>query len=165
MTFKINVTWCLIYLPIYWMQKRAKLFSRHAQWNFWVKRYQNCPSKIPPKIESPKAKLRPSCRNKLVKIEPVKIKAQITFMSDFILYANKINSSKGSHLPAGHRKPSTHFLCRLLLRKVSQYQSVPPKSPVPLASLLRDLSCIKFGRILLSSIQILYKMFESGRIL
>lgn len=45
------------------------------------------------------------------------------FQSDFILYANKINSSKGSHLPAGHRKPSAHFLCRLRRRKVSQYQS------------------------------------------
>lgn len=37
------------------------------------------------------------------------MKSQINFMSDFILYANKINSSKGSHLPAGHRSPQLIF--------------------------------------------------------
>lgn len=80
-----------------------------------------------------------------------KIKAQITFMSDFILYANKINSSKGSHLPAGHHEPSAHFLCRLRRRKVSQYQSATRESPT---TLRRDLPCIKFGYILLSTLRV-----------
>lgn len=67
-------------------------------------------------------------------------------MSDFILYANKINSSKGSHLLRGHHQPSAHFLCRLRRRK---FHNISLRREGT-ATLRGDHSRIKFGCFLLS---------------